>query len=290
MKRIIFAAMTMAIIAPAGAAPKLKHIVQFKEGAPVTIDPGKAYILYRTNVVAKAKSDLLFMRDLTPAEIQEYEAAQAKATAKRDARELSSLNTTRAAKGMKPLAALPPRPAGKPQPPEIPYLKNGVPNVVRVAGNKALIKGVDERTYLLQVPAGTYLIVGQSPTNMVGGTCMCMGSVRFETKTGQVTDLGHVLAAPEDAAIAPAEFKGLAFDPDIKVTPWNVTVRPAAATLARPASLANTNVVAASYVPAEKFPNFFGMLINRMPVIPGVLAYDGDKAVKPAAQPSASGS
>lgn len=276
-------AVPVALASLAGAPALAKDppaIHQFKAKDAVLVSPDKAYLLLRANIAGKQKQDILLVRDLTSAEITEWKTLQAEAEAKRAkqaAQRLADENQRRAQTGAKPLTALPDR--DKPVAPVLPGLKHGLPNVVRVDGGRSLVKSDTERVYLVEVPAGTYLVAGQSPHGMVGGTCMCMGSVRFTAAPGHITDLGHVLAAPEDGDSDVAEFKGLSNDPSIKVVPWIMTVRAPASDAPVPPQVRGVAAVPARYVPAAKFPNYFGMLVNRMPPIAGVLSYDEDKVV-----------
>jgi len=277
IKRIILALMLGAVATPAVAADK--YIRQLKDKDVFSVSPDRAYLLFRANVVAKAgKPDIIFVRDLTDAEVQTWKAAQAEAAVKQEAKlaqRLKDENAARKQRGLSPIAALP-EAERKAVSPSIPYIKDGVPNVVRVDGGRTIVKTDAERTYLIEVPAGTYLIAGQSFDGMVGGTCMCMGSVRFTAAAGQVTDLGHVLSAPENGNSDVPEFKGMMVDADINVPPWIMTVRPVTKPGAPIAFVGSAQVVPASYVAAAKFSNYFGMLVNRMPPIDGVLRYDGD--------------
>ncbi|HLL31602.1 MAG TPA: hypothetical protein VK403_11445, partial [Allosphingosinicella sp.] len=47
----------------------------------------------------------------------------------------------------------------------------------------------------------------------------------------------------------------------------------------RPARLSGLPVVAADLRAAGKMPNYFGIEIDRLPAVPGVLAYERDKVV-----------
>ena len=278
--RIVIALACASLAAAPVLAKDPPAIHQFKDKDPVTIAPDKAYLLIRSNVVGKQKQDFVLVRDLTPAEVAEWKALQAKAEAKRvkqAAERLAEENQRRAQTGAKPLTELPEK--DRPVAPVVPGIKHGLPNVVRVDGGRSLVKSDAERVYLIEVPAGTYLIAGQSPHGMVGGTCMCMGSVRFAAAAGRITDLGHVLAAPENGDSDVPEFAGLSGDPSIRIAPWVVAVRQPGAGIAFPPQVDAALVTPARYVPAAKFPNYFGMLVNRMPPIAGVLSYDGDKVV-----------
>jgi hypothetical protein len=85
------------------------------------------------------------------------------------------------------------------------------------------------------------------------GTCLCMGSVRFEARAGQITDLGLINS--------------------------DVAVRPYESGMARPDRLNGHPVVAAEWRAAGKVANFFGILINRHPQLSGILSYRRDRVI-----------
>lgn len=122
--------------------------------------------------------------------------------------------------------------------------------------------------YLHVMKPGTYIYYGQS-IPLVGGTCYCMGSVRFEVKPGVVTNLGNFLhVAPDQAAQITAD---LATPDDVKGAQPPV--------YAVPAALAGVSVVQAHFEASGKMDNFFGGTVSRMPPVPGVLAYWRDTVI-----------
>lgn len=158
-----------------------------------------------------------------------------------------------------------------------------VQNVIATDRGKAYEKLVGERVYLVPVQPGTYVIAGARAFNTPGaGTCMCMGTVQFEAKEGVVTDLGYILAAREgvptyipelvDHVLPKVDYDGI---PDL----YAMTVRPFREGMYVPASLAGRARVPAQYRAAGSFANPFGMMINRMAPIPGLLSYEGDRVV-----------
>ena len=80
-----------------------------------------------------------------------------------------------------------------------------------------------------------------------------MGSVKFEVKAGEVTDLGK-LAGPD--ALTPVSS-------DMNVDP----------------RLAQWKVAPARYSPIGKLPNYFGVNVTRVQPIPSVIGYDRDRII-----------
>jgi hypothetical protein len=150
------------------------------------------------------------------------------------------------------------------------------PNVFHTVLQEPYAVDGDVRTYLIAVPAGSYVIAGNSFGAM--GTCMCMGTVGFEATPGVITDLGYVLAARDDKPTTIPELAHYVRGKDIGVSPriFVMTVKPFAEGMAVPAPLSGLVRVPAVYRAAGKFPNYFGGPIARIAPVPGVLDYDAD--------------
>lgn len=141
--------------------------------------------------------------------------------------------------------------------------------------------------YFLSVPAGTYSFYGQmlvAPNGGAVGTCLCMGSVRFEARPGQITYVGEVQAPPAPVQVAGDEERTpdtFRLGPALSVTPHN-------GTMPMPERFAGLNVAPAQLRAADKLPNYFGVMIGRMAPIEGVLDYRRDEVVDLRAAASAS--
>jgi hypothetical protein len=124
-------------------------------------------------------------------------------------------------------------------------------------------------TYLHAVTPGRYRIYG--PISAAGngamiGACYCLGSVSFDVKAGEVTDISTLaMIAPEDAPDGVPQVAGKMKDGAVlpPVDP----------------RLASAKVTPASFRPVGKSPNYFGLAITRMPAVPGVMRYDRDRVV-----------
>ncbi|HEX6375350.1 MAG TPA: hypothetical protein VFZ91_06480 [Allosphingosinicella sp.] len=157
------------------------------------------------------------------------------------------------------------------------------PNVVRTDSGDLFDKSQSERFFLIAVPAGSYVVAAITYKRMPNiGTCLCMGTVRFEARAGAVTDLGYFLAALEEKPTAIPELAGFT-DPATKyrMSPAlaAMTVRPPVPGMPLPNGLEHAPIVAADYRAVGKFPNYFHTMINRMAPVRGVLAYDLDRAI-----------
>jgi hypothetical protein len=144
----------------------------------------------------------------------------------------------------------------------------------------------DQRfSYLTAVRPGTYAWYGSVmvlPESGAGGTCTCMGTVKFEVRPGAVTNLGNFLqAAPESdhhndvltmEAWQRVEDKaaksGKPVEPGFLAKP--------ALDFTLPGSLSAWPSAQAEFSANGKLNNFYGVLVSRLPAIPGILAYRRD--------------
>jgi hypothetical protein len=220
---------------------------QLVKGAPVAIQPDMAYLLVRTRLPIgdDIPVDIVFVRMLSPDE-------------------LNAAITLHAA-----------HPNAK-QP----------PNVMSMWWRDPWLEANGERTYVMAVKPGTYVLQGQafgpphgflydSDAPGMTGTCMCLGTVRFEAKAGTLTDLGTVLTARTDKPIAVPELAGLERAAS-GIVPMAMTVRPVSDTTPVPDGLKDLPRTPADYRAIGPLPNHMGSLIDRMAPVPGVLDYDKD--------------
>lgn len=143
-------------------------------------------------------------------------------------------------------------------------------------------------SYLTSVIPGTYIWYGSVmvlPEGGAGGTCNCMGTVQFEVKPGVVTNLGNFLqAAPEDNHAHDVLTMEAWQRIEDKAAKTGKPVEPGflakpALDYALPASLSAWPSVKAEFSASPKLNNFYGVLVSRLPAIPGVLAYRRDKVI-----------
>jgi hypothetical protein len=116
-------------------------------------------------------------------------------------------------------------------------------------------------TYLVAVTPGRY-VLSNSQT-----TCFCLGSYQFEAAAGRITDLGTVYIGPENGTSPWAVLARLRSSPDIEDTPYTVAdavaVYPFKEGMDVPQSLAALPGEAAAWLPAPRFGNHYGRLVNK---------------------------
>ena len=213
---------------------------QVRRGQPVAADPNLAYLLFREDPQQRSDGyDYVLARELPGTVSRERDAA-------------------------------PPR--FDPQAP-----------LIRTDSRYPYVDDAGPRTYLIAVPPGTYTIVAITFKRMPAiGTCLCMGTVRFDARAGALNDLGYLIGALEDYPTNVPELARYTGSPH-----WTHTapalaimaVRPPTEAMAVPATLNSLPLVRAEYRAVAKFPNYFRTMINRVPAIPGILAYEGDRAI-----------
>lgn len=141
-------------------------------------------------------------------------------------------------------------------------------------------------SYMQAVKPGTYIwygpVIGGAGLP-AGGTCMCMGTVRFEVKAGVVTDTGNwLLAAPhrdedmdiERLSLKQANEKRVAAGKEPRLPMVLNEIK-----FGLPASLKDWPSVQAEFHANGKLNNLFGILISRISPVPGVLGYHRDTVV-----------
>lgn len=137
--------------------------------------------------------------------------------------------------------------------------------------------------YLNAVKPGTYIYYGPllyAPGQPVGGYCYCMGTVRFEVKPGVITDLGNFLIAGSKAA-PPYDYSTLMFmkQNEERAAKGKDTWVPPELKFGLPETLGKYPSARAEFQASGKLNNFFGVLVTRMPPIPGVLDYRRDTVI-----------
>jgi hypothetical protein len=228
------------------------------------LDPGKAYLLFDSS---DAKSGMfrighVFMRVPSETEVDAFLAAKREAYDK----DLPKLRK-KAKDGPVPTFE------------EYGFTWKGAQNTFAVDLGKPLGAGI---TYLLEVPAGTYVLYGVSVGTRGFVSCNCLGTVKFEARPGQITQLGALYAAKvhKDSPVPYLEdnlgeqmfqygfIMGQALVPATEATPV-------------PAALAGLPLVRASFAPVGMFAEPSAPMINRLAPIPGILEYDRGRVILP---------
>jgi hypothetical protein len=272
IRATLLAAALAASLVPLGAV-SAKDQIGGKD--TVVVDPAKSYIFFRAR-----KSPVRFLREVDAAELAAYKAERAAAYDKAHAKYAKKLAEWRKAEAYWRKADSNARAQMvRPQKPvelteaTFDYPAPEADNWLLVKGGTRFSEGEEGSSYLIAVEPGTYILYGQITDTENGpiGTCLCMGSVKFAAPAGQIVDLGEIEYPRVEAAKADLEGK-------IRSRPSHRLI-PAEASSPRPARLAGLPVVPAELRAAGKLPNYFGIEIDRLPAVPGVLAYERDKVI-----------
>lgn len=233
-----------ALLALVAAAPAAAQTVrQFRSGEPVAPRGDTAYLLFRTDDrVMEDWFEFAFVREVGP-------PAQGRVA--------------------------PPRLAAS-------HSEAGA-NLVKTDAGRVFAKTPDSRIFVLAVPPGSYFLAAAGYKQLKAiGTCLCMGTVRFDARAGVITDLGFLLASLEDRSTQIPELAGRTNPPTkYRTAPAMVAaaIRPPAPGMAVPPELAGAAIVPADYRAVGKFPNYFRTMISRLTPVPGALDYERDRVI-----------
>jgi len=118
--------------------------------------------------------------------------------------------------------------------------------------------------------AGVLVAISHVP---LGQQVLSRGIVFIDLAIAQVAGLG-VIAAKANLSVKRPEG-----DSSASVILDGPFLVPAGTSVAIDPRLNGAHVVPARFRPVGKLPNYFGLPINRMPAIPGVMRYDRDRIV-----------
>ena len=259
--------------------PVFVEALSVKDKPGVTLDSAKAYVLLRSDMpvplylmkVASADDQAAYDKLRADALVKAHDK-YVKKQAQYDA---AVKENAKAPKGS-PLPPLPEKPV---EPTEANFEFTPVPLLtgVLIGPMYRFAKGDGgSSTYLEELTPGEYRIYGPLAANpgvAAVGSCYCMGSVAFTVKAGEITDLGMIAAKANPPAKRP---EGDSSAPVIMDGPLLV---PAGADVALDPRLSGARIVPAKFRPIGKLPNYFGVTVNRMPAMPGVMRYDRDRIV-----------
>ncbi|NBC36787.1 hypothetical protein GTZ99_09485 [Novosphingobium sp. FSY-8] len=140
-------------------------------------------------------------------------------------------------------------------------------------------KDKDRFNYLSEVEPGTYVFFGMlSQVEQLPSVCMCMGTVSFTVKAGEVTDLGNMLERLPQLPEKPTAGMGSAA---MQAKLWaKQRERSQMGELwGAPGLPADWRVTRAELFAYGKMNNLTGALIDRVAPIPGILAYRHDTVI-----------
>lgn len=276
MKLGIFAAAALATAALPFAPALARDQVNSKDA--ITVDPHRSYIFYR----ATMKTDILFLREVTEGQLHTWQANREAAYQKARAGYEKALaqwqkadafyRTTTTSERLNIPKPVKPDPV---TPETFSFPPPELDNFVAVSAGPRVDEAGTQYSYLIAVEPGTYALYGNvSVTNKgASGTCLCMGSIRFEAPAGKIVDLGRISYPRIESHNGDVmRLRGP------KATPTHLVTPPSAA-LALPARLKGLPVMAADLRAAGKMSNYYGIEIDRLPAIPGVLAYRRDQVI-----------
>ena len=257
-------------VSPAGA-----QLRQYDRNDAVTPAPNAAWIFYRT----RHRAELRFVRQVSPADRVAWERARIDALAEArsaHARAIARWDAENVRCRGNPELSCQNRPRRPVEPTEdnFAFAPPEASGVFAVRRGPQFSTGEGSFTYLVQVEPGTYLVYGQINEGAVGeeGICLCMGTVSFAAPAGQVVDLGEIRfprleSREEERRFGPNRLS-------------SIEIAPAAPDATAPPRLAGLTRVVADYRAAGPVPNFFfGVEIDRLPPMPGVLAYERDRII-----------
>jgi hypothetical protein len=280
---IATAALATALVAQSAHAAKKEKVVFVEAGAVadkpvVTLDPTKAYVMLRSDVAVP----LHLMRVPDAEDQAKYDQLRADALVEareKYARKQKSYERDMASWEKYPKgSARPPKPEKPVEPTEenFEFVPFGLLTGVSIGPLFRFSKGSGGdkvSTYVHQLTPGTYRIYGMMsvlPGGGAFGSCFCMGSVKFEAKAGEITDLGRFVAR---------ELPKRDSSDNAMPMPLGVEYRLPVAGDAVDARLSALPVRPATLKPVGKLPNYFGMTIDRFPATAGVIRYDRDRII-----------
>ncbi|WP_066529156.1 hypothetical protein [Erythrobacter sp. CCH5-A1] len=263
-----------ALVAPLHslAAKPADELVEIAGGKPVTLRADRAYLLFRVPRPQNSNPlEPLLMRIPGSDEVARYEAARAAAFAK------ALPDLTKAHQRAMEQYRMAGAEAGSPPPaPSIEsfaFSWDEVANLQDVDFGRKFARGAEEETFLVEALPGDYVLYGFTPSTGLPRlmVCMCLGSVGFSAKAGEVTDLGYLISDYASQASRIPELEG--------AQGYSATVRPVRADSSRAPGLADARVVAASYRAVGRFFTPNTVNIARLVRVPGVLDYDAGKVI-----------
>lgn len=278
----------LALAVPAHADPdEFKSVPDKKE---VTLDPAASYLIVQTSSGSSMYSfPLTFVRRPEPADIDDYLARRRAALEKAHAkwvkkhasweRELADWNAM--SKSLRASVSRPVEPV-EPTDANLAFPAIEQENMVMIGPFNRFAKGSGRSIFVHRVRPGRYAFYGPvNFANAVAGTCMCMGTIEFEVKPGQIVNAGMMRLNFMDErkrakeAGEPLPKTELEMPETLNAISWDLP-EPGATLDPR---LAGYAIVPADLRAAGRTPNYFGIQIDRLTPVPGVLAYDRDTII-----------
>jgi hypothetical protein len=232
--------------------------------APVTLDPTKAYLLFRSSTAKSGMINIehVFLRVPADAEVAAYRSAKEAAYVK----DLPNL-TKRAKDGNVPTID------------KYAFVYDGPVNAFAVDGGDFLEDGA-LRTFLIEVPAGTYILYGTSVGGRIITVCNCLGTVKFAARPGVITEMGSLFAdkVHKESPIPHLE-DNLGASMSAHSFIIGQALVPPTETPTRPPALSAFPMETADYHAVGLFPEPGAEWINRLAPVPGILGYERGRVI-----------
>lgn len=285
-----------ALASPAAAAAGDREFKSVGDKDAVTLDPARSYMIVQTN--SDFPFPLAFVRIPDQADVADYRARRQAALDKAHAKwvkrhaqwKAEFTNWYRLEKSERERTPRPVQPV-EPTDANLNFTALDLENMFQVGPLNRFAKGDDRSTFVTAVPPGRYAFYG--PVNILQpagvGTCMCMGTIQFEVKPGEIVNAGtmmvNLLAERERAKKEgrPTPDNDLELPESLNSISW-APPEPGARIDPR---LAAYRIVPADLRAGGRFPNYYGVQIDRLTPVPGVLDYDRDRVVDVKAASSA---
>lgn len=265
MNRYLCIALLVLLASPATTFAKSPPDVTQLTSAPTALDPDKAYLLFRSS---RAKSGMFAIENVL-LRIPEQAETEAFYAAKKLAFEKALPGLRKKQKdGTEPVIE------------QFPFEYDGPPNAFATKSSDFLVDGEVERTFLIEVPEGIYVLYGIAVGSRAIATCNCLGTVRFRAEKGVITQLGTLYA---DKVHKPSDIPHLEDNRGASMFQYSFILGqalvPATAGTEVPESLQALPRVLARFEPVQPFLEPGAASINRLAPIPGILEYDRGRVI-----------
>jgi len=273
------------------ALPDAVSAQAVKDKPQVALDTGTAYIMY----TAKAPAALELIREPTEADVAAYNTRRKTALDKahgKYVRKLADWQAQVAAHKRDPNVPLVGTAPIEPTEANFSFPPIEFDMIVAMGPLNRFSKADDASVYLQAVPPGNYrvygpIVVGVDNT-VAAGVCMCMGTVQFRAEAGAITNVGTLRFPLLDAMLAAKASGGekpkTALDLPDGTTSF--AIQPAVAGAAVDPRIGSFPVKPAVLRASGKMPNWYGIEVDRLTAIPGILSYDRDRIVELANAPA----
>jgi hypothetical protein len=290
MRLMLIASALFCLATPGHAADGDYQAVGDKK--EITLDPSQSYLIVQTSSASSMFSfPVTFVRRPEKEDIDDYvrrrgealekvhEKWQRKhATWQKDMERWDGMSPSTRAREKKPIE--PEEPTDQ----NLAFPSLDQEGMVQIGPFDRFSKKDGRSTFLHRVKPGRYAFYGPVVfANAVGGSCMCMGSIEFDIAPGKIVNGGMMkLNWMEERQKAKDEGRPLPkteFDIPEHLTSisWEVPVDGAAID----PRLSDYKILAADLHATSGFPNYFGLVIDRVTAIPGILEYERDRVIDP---------